>query len=155
MTIKPAVLQTYAEFGVDETKDNKTDTGELMDNLKLIRARLSAWIPKGVGIGRADFILGSTRPSYITYRIWIDQFYKTMDDFDANEVIDQILSDLQMTNVGIHLQVGKTYDTLSTGIQVPCPKCTGKYLYDCSNCDSQSVSFSTDDGIVLLNQVGV
>jgi hypothetical protein len=154
--MKPAVFQTYAEFGFSGNRSTVYGK-ELDETIKTIRKSIADSIPPETeAIGRADFILGSSRESYITYRIWIDQLFKTLDTLNAEEIIDKALSDVQMINPAIYLQVGKTFNTLTDeGIQVPCSKCRGGRNDFCANCDEQAVEFSTEQGIVLINQAGV
>jgi rubrerythrin len=148
MILDKPIVQTYAEFRY--TKEGSILEVRYLDEVVQI-ARDTMY--ENIGVrddvsGRATYSI-SAKGVYL--KVWIEQYMNTINDFNANEVIQQIMENIVKAEIkNIELESVFEYENLNGEILITCPKCSGSGIVhrvndeDCPQCEGWGITFSND-----------
>lgn len=148
MILDRPIVQTYAEFRYVE-KDSTIDVRYLDRVVQIARDTMyeSIGIQEDVS-GRATYSI-SGKGVYI--KVWIEQYMNTLDEFNANDVIQLIMENIVKAEINnIELESVFEYENLNGEILITCPKCKGFGIVhrvddeDCPQCQGWGITFSND-----------
>ena len=157
MTLDRPIVQTYVEIRY-EKPDNVLYVKILDEILKEIRETMFDEIGVRDDItGRATYSI-SSRGTY--FKIWIEQYINTIGEFNANEVVQQIMERaLNLGHETLILETVAEYENLNGEILITCPKCKGlgeptsPYVQGslvCDQCDGKCYAFTSDPTLKII-----
>jgi len=154
MTIDKPIVQTYAEFRY--TKQGSILEIKYLDEALVI---VRDTIYENIGVredvsGRATYSI-SSKGVYL--KVWIEQYMNTINEFNANEIIQQIMENIIKAGIeNIELESVFEYENLNGEILITCPKCTGTGIIhrvdteDCPQCEGWGITFSNDPKLKIV-----
>jgi hypothetical protein len=148
MILDKPIVQTYAEF-------RYTKEGSILDVRFLDQALVVIRDTIYESIGVRDDVSGRSTYSIsakgVHLKVWIEQYMNTINDFNANDVIQQIMENIVKAEIkNIELESVFEYENLNGEILITCPKCSGSGIVhrvndeDCPQCEGWGIAFSND-----------